>query len=177
MGWVRINPDIYTILEDQAGRVLGYINAMPVKPHVFDELLAGKRMDNEVISDDVLPFSANSEVDLYLMSVAIDPQARRLSQGVEQAGLHRLMFGLTHFLEELAKDKAVFVRRLGAVGWTPEGQRLCEALGMRAHRSDRFKHPTYLLDLSSEEGLSPKTHRVMRDLRSVYSDLRRGRVA
>lgn len=175
LGWVRINPDIYTILEDQAGRVLGYINAMPVKPDVFDELLTGKRMDNEVTSDDVLPYSANSEVDLYLMSIAIDPRARRIGQGVEQSGLHRLMFGLTHFLEDLAKDRAVFVRRLGAVGWTSEGQRLCEALGMRPHRNDRFEHPTYLLDLSGEDGAGSRTHSVMRDLRSVYSDLRERR--
>lgn len=171
--WLRINPDIYTFLEDQGGQVLGYINAMPVRPEALDRLLTGERMDNEVTSDDILPYSQGGEVDLYLMSIAIDPKARRIDQGLEQSGLHRLMFGFTHFLEELARSRAVFVRRMGAVGWTPEGQRLCEALGMRHYKKDRFAHPTYIFDFSIETGAGWKSHRVMRDLRAVYSEFRK----
>jgi hypothetical protein len=126
--WLGINPDIYTILVDQADRVHGYLNAMPLRTDVFDEVLSGARTDDKIEPGDIVTYTEGAEVDLYLMSIAIHPSSRRLGEGVDQSGLHRLVFGLTHRLEMLARERRILVKRLGAVGWTDEGRRMCELL-------------------------------------------------
>ncbi len=169
--WLGINPDIYTLLMDQTHRVHGYLNAMPLKAEVFDEVLSGLRTDDNIKPTDIVTYTDGTEIDLYLMSIAIHPESRHLCEGVDQSGLHRLMYGLIHRLEVLAREHRVFVKRLGAVGWTDEGRRLCEILGMREHGADRFKHPAYLLDFSEpSHGVPP--HRLIRNLQNVYSELR-----
>lgn len=170
--WLGINPDIYTILVDQANRVHGYLNAMPLRTEIFDEVLNGVRTADQVEPSHIVTYTEGAEVDLYLMSIAIHPDSRRLGEGVDQFGLHRLIFSLTHRLEMLARERRIFVKRLGAVGWTDEGRRLCELLGMNEHGTDRFKHPAFLLDLSKPlQGKRP--HRLIRDLKRVYAEHRR----
>ena len=125
----------------------GYLNAMPLRSDVFDDVLSGKRLDNSITPTDILSYTDGCSVDLYLMSIAVRPDSRHIGQGIDQAGLHRLMYGLKHRLETLFMDHGIRVKRLGAVAWKPEGQRLCEFLGMEPHGEEHRKHPAYLLDL------------------------------
>jgi hypothetical protein len=168
--WLAINPDIYTILLDHANRVHGYVNAMPLCTEAFEKIISGSLTDDRVAPRDIVTYSDHSEIDLYLMSIAIHPGSRRLAQGLDQSAFHRLLYGLTHRLEELARDRGLFVRRFGAVGWTDEGRRLCEVLGMREHGKDKFNNPTYVLDLTDNN--QPRLHSSIRDLRHTYSSLR-----
>jgi hypothetical protein len=165
--WLTSNPDIYTILVDQADRVHGYLNAMPLISCTFDAMISGTRKDNSVTPSEILTYEDRMEVDIYLMSIAIHPDSRRLAQGPNQSAFHRLLFGLTHRLECLARENQIFVNRLGAVGWTDEGKRLCEIIGMNMYRTDPFNHPTYLLDLRQAKENS-RSHRLIKELLEVY---------
>ena len=159
--WLGINPDIYTILVDQADKVHGYLNAMPLRTDIFDDIMKGTRTDDKIAPTDIITYTDGSDVDLYLMSIAIHPDSRRLAEGVDQSALHRLIFGLTHRMEILAREHHILVKRIGAVGWTDEGKRLCELLGMSEHGMDRFLHPAYLLDLGQVHP-QRQTHRLIR---------------
>lgn len=165
------NPDIYTILADNAHRVHGYINAMPVTPKAFDEIVSGKRLDPQIEPSHIVPYVDDSVIDIYLMSIAIDPTSRRLSDGTEQSAFHRLIFGYTHHLAALARERRIFVRRMCAICWTLEGKRLCELLGMTERNPGTLEHPVFVLELSANDA---RPHRLLRDLRRTYAQLRGG---
>jgi hypothetical protein len=148
--WIGINPDIYTFLFDrQFERVCGYINAMPIDEDCFDKIKAGQIRDNEITSDDIVPFLRDQTVKLYLMSVAIDPSLRRASQGLLQEPLERLVNGFVSKLYYYAVNRQIRVSEVVSVGWTEAGRKLCEAFGMLPRGQDKDGHPIYLLDFNS----------------------------
>ncbi len=146
MTWVEVCPDIYTFLVDELGdRAVGYVNAMPLREDVFRRVIAGSTNDDEIRADDLLPFDMGEPVWLYLMSVAVEPGARRVGQGIYQEGFELLLSGVEEKLIEYWRGYGTRVREIGAVGWTPEGRRICEGLGLAARGIDRQANPTYSL--------------------------------
>jgi hypothetical protein len=77
------------------------------------------------------------------MSVAIEPGARRVGQGVFQESFELLMAGIEHKIVDYWRRFGTEVVELGAVGWTPEGRHLCEALGLQRRGVDCQNNPIF----------------------------------
>ena len=168
--WIRINPDIYTFLIDVPGnRPVGYVNAMPLQEPVFRRIISGKLDDNEVGPDDLLPYDSGKPVWLYLMSIAIEPSARRVGQGIFQEGFERLMAGLEEKILDYWRRFGTRVREIGATGWTPEGRRICEALGLIHRGSDRQGNPIFSLVVDEAESGKGRLGGLIRRLRDGYT--------
>lgn len=170
--WLRSNPDIYTVLMDNTDRVHGYISTLPVRPEAFDGILVGDLLDRDISPTQVLSYTDNMEVDLYVMSIVIHPDSRRLGDGPEQAAFHRLLFGLIQHLGSLAQQRGIVVRRIGAIAWTDEGVRLCEIMGMTRTGAEPCGHPAFLIDLHHFDE-ARRVHRLLRGLRQTYARLKR----
>lgn len=167
--WLGANPDIYTVLVDKNDRLHGYLNAMPISGAAFDAIIEGRRDDNSVMPNDIVTYQNISAVDLYLMSINVHPDSRRLGDGANQSAFHHLLFGLISHLESLAKERQIVVRRMGAVAWTEEGTRLCELLGMRPVARDPQGHRTFVLSLEGD--VPTGTHKMIRRLHQLYRSL------
>ncbi|HYX23696.1 MAG TPA: hypothetical protein VFC23_06040, partial [Thermoanaerobaculia bacterium] len=146
--WIRIEPDIYTFLVDMNGnRPLGYINAMPVKKGIFEALASGEKDDNQVTADDLVSFQNGGDIYLYLMSIAIEPAARVASEGLFQRSLERLLWAMERKLIDYWRRFGTRIVEVAAVGWTPEGRRLCELLGLREVAKDRHQNPVFRMQV------------------------------
>jgi hypothetical protein len=168
--WVGINPDIYTFLLDarRVGRVMGYVNAMPLEDEAFEAVLRGELLDNDISANHVLAYTPGAKVKLYLMSVAVLPKDRRIGDGVRQSALDYMLFGLFARLAELARQN-VCVTEIGAVAWTPAGRMLCRSLNMDEVRKDLNDHVSYRLRLDPE--LHAKySHPALRVLARRYAE-------
>jgi hypothetical protein len=163
--WIGINPDIYTFIFDRHHeRVCGYINAMPIVDDCFEKIKAGQIRDNEITSDDIVPFLRDQTMKLYLMSVAIDPSLRRANQGLLQEPLERLVNGFVGKLYYYAVNHQIRVTEIVSVGWTESGRKLCEAFGMVPKGNDKDGHPIYWMEF----GLGPT-----RSARSIFPSVQR----
>jgi pimeloyl-ACP methyl ester carboxylesterase len=154
--WIEIEPDIYTFLVDRrrgAQPVKGYINAMPMEPDAFARIKRGELEDNEVTADHVAAYQSGEETLLYLMSIAVAADARKLSRGLMNQALEKLLCGLVDKLEYYRVAHGVWVKELVGVGWTPHGRKLARLIGMKEIASDRFGNPVLWVDLSSPEFL------------------------
>ena len=155
--WISINPDIYTFLLDQCtNEVKGYINAMPIENNIFESIKKGELTDNEITEEHIVPFLKDQNLKMYLMSIAIIPAARNVSQGLLHLAFERLMNGFIHKLIDYYRNFNIKVSQFLAVGWTKEGRKLCEILGMTMVGKDEFNNPIYLLDLENEDLLKKK---------------------
>jgi pimeloyl-ACP methyl ester carboxylesterase len=167
--WILVNPDIYTFLLDQnAERVVGYLNAMPVKEEVFDELMRGEKGDPEVTADDIVLFDRPGDFALYIMCVAIEASARRVGQGVFHEALGLLVNALEDKLLRYYRQFGFRVRTVGAVGWTPEGKKLCELLGMQRTGHEYDGHPTYTVDVTKSTSTKHGLGNLMARLSQAY---------
>jgi hypothetical protein len=168
--WIRIEPDIYTFLFDMNGsRPLGYINAMPVKREVFEQLATGAKDDNQITADDLDSFRRGGDVYLYLMSIAIEPSARVASEGVYQRNFERLLWALEHKLINYWHRFGTRVVAVAAVGWTPEGRRLCELLGLSRVAQDHHGNPVFRMELSDGSSSGSRLKNVRERLSRVYA--------
>jgi len=135
---------------DSTDRVRGFLNAMPLDEDAFAGVLAGTLKDNEITQDSIAPYTPGASVSLYLMAVAVDPEARSVDQGLLNEPLERMTCGFIRRLEELARERDVTVKEVAAVGWTAEGRRLCELLGMQRQRKDSYGNDVFYIDLTKE---------------------------
>jgi hypothetical protein len=144
--WIRVWPDTYVFLFDELGRrLLGYVNAIPLRESVFRRVLSGELNDNEITAHDIIGMDRGEPVWLYLMSIAIDPGARKTGQGIYQEGFERLLAGVEANLVNYWQRFGSRVAEIGAVGWTAEGCQICESLALRKLGTDRQGNPTYAL--------------------------------
>jgi pimeloyl-ACP methyl ester carboxylesterase len=119
--WIGINADIYTFLFDrERAKLAGYINVMPVTPQCFNEIKAGRKRDNQIASDDILPFIPRQAIKLYMMSIAIDPALRRVNQGLFQEPIERLLNGFISKLYYYATNHQIRVTEIVSDAWQKE---------------------------------------------------------
>jgi pimeloyl-ACP methyl ester carboxylesterase len=148
--WIAINPDIYTFLVDRETNVpVGYINAMPLKEDVYEQVRSGSMTDKDVPASGILPFFGPRQLKIYLMSIAVDPAYRNYGDGLAQRAFERLWNGFIDKLIIAARSQACKVTHILATTWTSEGLAICEHLGMKRIGADRFGDGIYELNLQT----------------------------
>lgn len=148
MTWAEVNPDIYIFLKDRSsGRMLGYLNAMPVTDDAFMQICGGKLKDNQIKSSAVRSYKVRGTIKLYLMSVTIEPGARRMQDGLLQSACERLIYALTQHWENCARLFGCRITEIVAIGWTEEGCGLCNHMGMKQIGTDSLNKPIFSLTL------------------------------
>jgi pimeloyl-ACP methyl ester carboxylesterase len=168
--WIDVNPDIYTFLYDRRNDMAkGYINAMPIDDDVFDQIKKGLIKDNEITDEYIVPFAPNQTLKVYMMSIAIAPDVRQMNQGLYQEPFERLINGFIGKLIYYATYQRTKVDELIAIGWTPQGRKLCKLFGMREINKDEFRNPIFWVDLNSKHILEKqKIFPAIRKLVEVY---------
>lgn len=167
--WIAVNPDIYTFLIDIIGnRVIGYVNAMPLRREVFENVVAGRLDDNEITADDIASFESGDALSLYLMSIATEPGARHPGQGIYQDAFERLLAGVENKVIDYWHRFGSRVVEIGAVGWTPQGRSLCEALKLPIRGKDKHGNPTYCMTVSNAERRRGKFAGLVYRLKQTY---------
>lgn len=171
--WVQSNSDIYSFLtrDESLKELIGYINAMPLKKDVFETLLSGKVHDNQITKDDILPFDGSvTEIDLYIMSIAISPNFQMQHLGLRDLGFEKLFNSLMAKLVEYYNNYRIKVIRLASVGWTEKGIRLSKLLGMKdsGKIEEQTNKPIYTLELNNKIDRS-NTHKSILKLIDLYN--------
>ncbi len=169
--WVRVEPDIYTFLYNRRGQQwTGYVNAIPVTDQAFRTALQRGLKDCELTGDHIVKLIPDSIVRLFALSIAVDPTAKEASLGLLNREVHALLDGFFQKWKRYAKEVRIRIKDVVAVGWTPQGRRICnDILGMSKSGSDEFGHPIYYLAI--EPALMRKARfEPLRSLAKVYAD-------
>jgi hypothetical protein len=170
--WIKVNADIYTFLIDrETGVPAGYINAMPVDDAAYTDIRSGKRADNAITANDVLPYLGPRTVKIYLMSIAIAEEHRRWGEGMLQTASVQLLTGFLDKLIQYARYQRVRATHFIATAWTPEGRRMCQHFGMHEIGKDKFGDGIFEVDLDAL-GSSPAPN-VMYALRRLLEAYRK----
>ncbi len=114
--WLASNPDTDFIVRDR-GRVVGFINVLPVKHETIMRFMRGEIRGWEIPAEDVLPYTPGSKVECIAMGMATTPEAdptKRAHYG------RRLINGFTRVMQELA-EKNVTITKFYATSVTPTG--------------------------------------------------------
>lgn len=118
------NPDIYTmLLDEESGRITAYLNVSPVSRGFYEALASGLYADTVIKAADIEIPEANGNYRLYFSSVVVHPDYR--GRGYAKRLLRRYGEKLTAYGE-----KGIFFDSVIADAVSPNGERLCRALGL-----------------------------------------------
>ncbi len=159
--WALANPDIYVMLRDMdSGKIVAYINAMPVTDECYDQIKNGTFIDVDISPNSILPYDMPYPYSIYFSSVVIHPEYRN-------SGVFKFLFDaiLKRFLELGSSE--VFIRRMLADAVSPEGEKFCKLFGME--RLGPTAHGSMLYEVSM---IPPKfriTSKMTKQLHDYYA--------
>jgi pimeloyl-ACP methyl ester carboxylesterase len=163
--WIAVNPAIYVFLTDRVGgRILGYANIMPVTEDAFKRILSGELEDNQIVGQDILPYQTPGPIHLYFMSIVIHPDARRISDGIYQRAFERLLYAVVNQYAGFMQEYNTVITDIAAVGWTWQGQKLCDYFALQKMGADGKGRPIYRLTLDDSMATKTNTFKGFRDL-------------
>jgi hypothetical protein len=133
--WFLRNPSIYTFLLAE-GRLVGYVNAMPLVDAAFQAVLNGRCNDGHIDPAWIRAYDEPGSYRVYLSTIAVLPDFRRVS------AFWLLAMAFRKKADSL-RERGIVVEELASVVWTDEGCQICKALGMRHLGPHRRKGDVY----------------------------------
>ena len=132
LNWHHKNPDIYTILKDEEGRVIAYVNVLPVTNECYMDLYVGRIHDVDITEDMILTYEPGTFCNIYLSSIVIHPA---------HCSIHALRMLILAVLKQLqlVQVNRVFIQRILADAVSPSGIKLCRMLKMRQIGQTQYK--------------------------------------
>lgn len=143
--WYEKNKLIYTFIEDaDTGRVVGYINAMPVKEDLANRILEGKSADSEITVDDLLVYEDHNTYILYFCSIAVHPDY--MNTTAFTVLYNAFMSSLIHLSE-----RGIYITSVIADGVSSRGARLCRLCGLKPVLDTNHGSTIYCLSLMPDK--------------------------
>src|SRR5450755_2743683 len=109
------------------GRVVGYISTFRFPPDFLDDILTGKRIEREITTKEVLPFTRLEPFDIYIDVMAVDPRLphhlRNLYAGIMTSRFANKILDL--------RDNGYLIQTLYTVTATPEGDNIVRKAGFK----------------------------------------------
>ncbi len=148
MNWYRIEKDIWSFVKNiYTKEILAYINAIPVNDETYQKFMSGKLNEIDLKSNEILVLDTSSNYNLIVLSIAI-----KKGLNYEENTLHRgriaeilIMTAITKINSYLSKRKKL--KKIGAVAWTAEGEKLCKGFCMTKKEDVKSDFPYYEIDL------------------------------
>lgn len=167
--WLEVNSDLYIfLLQRRTGQLIGYTNVIPVTKRRADAIRKGDVADHKLSPDDILPFGPSSTAcSLYLMSIA-EQKGGQFNCGLYPEPLERLINAVLSKLYFYAFQFRFVASEILAVGWTPQGRRLCQIFGMIEVARDNRGRPVYRLLIADAMASNAKVHSGVKKLALLY---------
>jgi hypothetical protein len=124
--WQQLNPETLFALRDINGAIVGFICILPLTRSALDSVIHGKTSLTELEEKDILLFTKNATIHLYVVAMATDlqyPVTTRHEYGAA------LLAGFSSFLLALA-DREVVIETITARSHTQDGIKLMRRLGL-----------------------------------------------
>lgn len=124
--WYETN--IFTLIgikDIQTNKLVGFFNTLPITEKLFEEILNGNFIDVEVPKNEIRNYDIPGFYKLYISSICIDVKYRHTN------AFKVLYNAFIDFLLDLAVNKEIYISDIIADAITGEGEKLCEAIGMK----------------------------------------------
>jgi len=150
------NPDGYAFLVE-SGRIIGYWHFEALPDELFAKALRGELEDSEITVDKMTLLCAPGILDIYFIIFAVEKNYRGLKAN------RLLLEAFFDRLEELA-EVGIYVRRICANAFTPEGVGMCRSMGMEYSRQHSRAGLIFYIDLRDSSVLLRARPRLSHDL-------------
>ena len=144
------------IKDNEAKRIVAYINISPVTEECYDNIKNGHFIDTGITADMILNYNMPFPYSVYFSSVVIHPDYQNSEVFV------MLFNAIVERFIELGRHE-VFIKRMVADAVSPEGEKFCKMFGMK--KVDESDHHSTIYEVK----LIPPEFRISsRATKSLY---------
>lgn len=122
--WYRFRPDSIVAIEAD-NRVVAFMNLLPVKRHVYEQIVAGRFNDSLMTTADIEDFKQPPDCAYYFLSCVVVADTYRKS-----AALPTMLHHYLGVLDSVAKS-GIRIHSIVMEAVTAAGNRFAKRLGMR----------------------------------------------
>jgi|GEM_PF-5422254 len=129
--WLCRNPDLYTVLRDEDGRLVGYINFMPLKLDAYEKYRKGQLSETDITADDIARYE-DFEIDGDMAGQELDALFCSLNIAKEHHNGRAFKVLMISFIEKIRErqNRGVKFGRVLADCVSEDGKRLVGRLGV-----------------------------------------------
>jgi hypothetical protein len=124
--WQQLNPETLFALRDTNGAIVGFVSILPLTRSALEGVIRGEISLTDIADEDILLFTKNATIHLYVVAMAIDPQYPIKTRHEYGAAL---LTGFSAFMLALA-DREVVIETITARSHTQDGIKLMRRLGL-----------------------------------------------
>ncbi len=124
--WQQQNPETLFALRDINGAIVGFISILPLTRSALDRVIHGEISLTDIADEDILLFTKNATIHLYVVAMATDPHYPVKTRHEYGAAL---LAGFSSFMLALA-DRGVVIETITARSHTQDGIKLMRRLGL-----------------------------------------------
>lgn len=123
--WWQKNPAIYVMIEDcSTGKIVGYINAMPLRNEYYHRIRSGETIDTDIPEEEIETYDFPDTYKLYFSSIAIHPNYHNTS------AFKALLDGfIIHILQ--LYEREIYFSSIVADAVSASGEKLCNYIGLK----------------------------------------------
>ena len=139
------NNDIYIMaVDNESGRVIGYINYSPIKEEVYSELSSGSVIDTVITGDDVFPYEDGACYWGYFSSIVVHPDYRQ--HGIAT----QMLLYWSDLVSLLATKRSIYFKGIVADAVSDIGVHLLSEIGFSFVRPSMHESKIMTINLFSE---------------------------
>lgn len=137
LGYWRKNPEVYTMIIDNASkRVIGYTNIMPLDKDTFQKLKEGMISDTDIAKIGPIRYRDRGPYYLYLCSAAVEPVYRNA------APILIISAAVKESMKRL-HDSGYEIAEVAAEAISEDGEKQCKRLGLKFVAVSTSGYPIY----------------------------------
>lgn len=146
--WYRIEKNIWSFIRNiYTGEILAYINSIPVDDQTYERFMKGELDETDLTAHQIQELDVSKSYNLIVLSIAIKKNLQ-----YEETTLHRgriveiLIMAAVTKISSYNKKK-VKLKKIGAVAWTAEGEKLCKGFCMTKKEIKTGEFPYYEIEI------------------------------
>lgn len=127
--------------DEKTGKLIGFINTLPVTDDFFSKILSGNFDDTIVSNSEIRQYDIPGFYKLYMSSICVHPK-------YNGSIAFKIMYDLfIDMLLMLAKESEIYISEILADAVTTKGRVLCESIGMYKHCISKHGTQMYKAEL------------------------------
>jgi GNAT superfamily N-acetyltransferase len=124
-GRYNMNKESYVLAYNNRKKLIGYICFFPITENFGKMLLEHERpFDDDISPKDIMPYSKNSEHDIFIISAVVAPEYQ--GNGIGKKMMDQFFSFLSKKIQTGYK-----IRNIYAYAYTAAGEALCESVGLK----------------------------------------------
>lgn len=148
LSWYRIEKNIWSFVKNiYNDEILAYINSIPVDDETYLKFMCGELDESNLRSNQIQELDVSKNYNLIILSIAIKKGIHYEENTLHKGRIVEILIMAAITKISSYNKKKIKLKKIGAVAWTAEGEKLCKGFCMTKSENSIGEFPCYEINI------------------------------